>query len=285
MSEPLVQLTGVSRLFPGLLAVDDVSLQVHPGEVVGLLGANGAGKTTLLTMLLGLLAPTAGTVRLLGGPPSRATRRRVGYVPQNLGLCESLTVAENLAFIAGAYGTASPTLPDGLRGLANTPVASIGLGSRRRLSFVAALGHDPALLVLDEPTSGVDPLARARLWDTIRAQAQAGVGVVVTTHYLQEARQCDRLVLMVAGRSVASGGEDDLIGDLTAVQVRTEVWQQAFAALAEAGLPVVLEGTGVRVAAVPVDQVRAVLADAGVAAQVAAVPARLEEVMAARAAR
>ncbi|WP_159810627.1 ABC transporter ATP-binding protein [Cellulomonas citrea] len=285
MSDPLVEALGASRRFGALLAVDDVSLAVRPGEVVGLLGANGAGKTTLLTLLLGLLAPSAGAVRLCGAPPSREGRRRVGYVPQNLGLYDSLTVAENLEFIAGAYGTPVPTLPDGLAPLARTPVGSIGLGNQRRLAFVAALGHAPALLVLDEPTSGVDPLARARLWDTIREQAQNGAGVLVTTHYLQEARQCDRLVLMVAGRAVAAGSEADLVGDLQAVQVRTPVWQEAFAALTAAQLPVVLEGTGLRVADVPVQQVRAALAAAQVPAEVEAVPARLEEVMAARAAR
>ena len=282
MPEPLVEMTGVSRRFGALLAVDDVTLTVAPGEVVGLLGANGAGKTTLIKMLLGLLAPSTGAVTLFGGRPSRATRRRLGYVPQGLVLYDELTVAENLEFVASTFGAPVPELPPGLFEVADEPVRSIGLGRARRLAFVAALAHCPALLVLDEPTSGIDPLARARLWDTVREQADRGVGVLVTTHYLQEAEQCDRLVLMAAGRAVASGGEADLIGDLQAVQVRAASWQQAFAALADAGLPVVLDGTAVRVANLSAERVHAVLADAGVQAVVEAVPATLEEVMAAR---
>jgi ABC-2 type transport system ATP-binding protein len=275
----LVDLRDVTRDFGRFRAVDQVSLTVGPGEIVGLLGANGAGKTTLLKILLGLLRPTSGSVEVLGGTPDRDIRRRIGYVPQSMGLYDDLTVAENVEFIAGCYDVPPPDLPAGLLEIADRPVRSIGLGRQRRLAFVAALGHHPDLVVLDEPTSGVDPLARARLWDTIRTEADRGAGVLVTTHYMQEAEQCDRLVLMVAGKAVASGSERDVIGGTTAVQVRCDPWQSTFDVLADAGLPVVLDGTGVRVADVPVDRVTDVLARAGLSGEVQEVPATLEEAL------
>lgn len=278
MAEPLVDVRGVTRRFGSFTAVDDVSLTVAPGEVVGLLGANGAGKTTLIRMLLGLLAPSAGTLRLFGAPPSRATRRRLGYVPQGLGLYDDLTVRENLAFVADAFG-APAAVPDDLADVADALVGSIGLGRQRRLSFAAALAHAPALLVLDEPTSGVDPLARARLWDTVRDRAEAGAGVLVTTHYMQEAEQCDRLVLMSRGRAVAAGSEADIVGSTTAVAVRAERWQDAFTALDAAGVPVTLAGRDVRAVDADLAAVRDVLAAAGVHAQAQHVPATLEETM------
>src|SRR5664279_5783468 len=129
----------VSRNFGAFTAVQDVTMHVGPGEVVGLLGANGAGKTTLIRMLLGLLATTAGGVELLGGPPDRQLRRRLGYVPQGLGLYRDLTVAENLAFTSQAYGAPPPALPEALRPVAGRLVAEIPLGLQRQLAFVAAL--------------------------------------------------------------------------------------------------------------------------------------------------
>ena len=150
--------------FGRLTAVADVDLEVHAGEVVGLLGANGAGKTTLIRLLLGLLHPTSGAVRLFGRAPSRAGRLRLGYVPQGLGLWGDLSVQENLAFSARAFGSAVPALDPELEALRDTLVRDLPHGLRRRLAFAAALAHVPELLVLDEPTSGVDPAARARLW-------------------------------------------------------------------------------------------------------------------------
>ncbi|WP_019137029.1 ABC transporter ATP-binding protein [Cellulomonas massiliensis] len=278
MAEPLVDVREVSRRFGSFTAVHDVSLTVAPGEVVGLLGANGAGKTTLIRMLLGLLPPSSGTLHLFGAPPSRASRRRLGYVPQGLGLYDDLTVRENLAFVADAFGTPA-AVPDDLAEVADALVGSIGLGRQRRLSFAAALAHEPALLVLDEPTSGVDPLARARLWDTVRDRAEAGVGVLVTTHYLQEAEQCDRLVLMSRGRAVAAGSEDDIVGATTAVAVRAERWQDAFTALDAAGVVVTLAGRDVRAVDADLGRVERVLAAAGVAARAQHVRATLEETM------
>jgi ABC-type multidrug transport system ATPase subunit len=269
----------VSRKFGAFTAVDDVTLRVEPGEVVGLLGANGAGKTTLIRMLLGLLATTGGDVRLFGGPPDRDRRRRLGYTPQGLGLYGDLTVMENLAFSIQAYEVAVPELPEALRPVADRLIAELPLGLQRQLAFLSALAHNPEVLVMDEPTSGVDALARAALWDTIHEQAEKGVGVLVSTHNMAEAEQCDRLLLMSRARLVAQGSEADIIGSTTAVAVRTNDWARAFAVLNEAGQPVMLAGRDVRVADADADQVARVLSDARVSADVTGVPATIEERM------
>jgi ABC-2 type transport system ATP-binding protein len=268
----------VTKQFGDNLAVDCANLQVGPGEVVGLLGANGAGKTTLLRMVLGLLRPTSGEVRLFDWPPSRETRRRIGYVPQSLGLYEDLTVRQNVDFAAAAFGAPRRELfdPD-LAAAGNELVRDLPLGLRRRTAFAAALSHSPELLVLDEPTSGVDPLARARLWDTVRSVADEDAGVVVTTHYMDEARQCDRLVVMASGRVVAAGTMGDIVGDATAVDVRAERWQDAFTALDDRGLPISLVGRGVRVPDADPAEVAKTLEESGIAADVHLVPATFEE--------
>ncbi|MGY0235308.1 ABC transporter ATP-binding protein [Longispora urticae] len=276
----LVTVDSATRRFGTFTAVDAVSMSVGPGEIVGLLGANGAGKTTLLKMILGLTAPTSGRVRLFGAAPSRATRTRLGYVAQGLGLYATLTVAENLAFVTAAYGQKTkPVLTGALAAARDRLVGDIGLGLQRQLAFTAALAHRPELLILDEPTSGVDGLARARLWDTIHAEAERGVGVLVTTHYMQEAQQCDRLVLMARGAAVAAGTEADIVAGTTAVAARTDDWAAAFDALHRAGLAVTLAGRSVRVADAEPDTVEAVLHAAGVPADVRQVPATLEEKM------
>ena len=279
MSGALVRAISATRRFGDFTAVDDVSMHVQPGEVVGLLGANGAGKTTLIRMLLGLLATSAGAVELLGGPPNRLRRRRLGYVPQNLGLYRDLTVDENLWFTAQAYGVAEAALPDELANDASVLVRDLPLGAQRRAAFAAALCHAPEVLLLDEPTSGVDALSRSRLWDTIRTQSDAGVGVLVTTHYMQEAQQCDRLLLLANGQLVAQGSEADVIGDTSAIAVHTDDWASAFAALNAAGQPVILDGTAVRVADGDPQRLERILASAGITARLEPVPATIEERM------
>jgi ABC-2 type transport system ATP-binding protein len=246
-----VEARSVTRRFGGFLAVDQVDLTVERGEVVGVLGANGAGKTTLIRMILGLLNADGGSIRLFGRPPSRETRRRTGYVPQGLGLYRDLTAAENLAFIAASFGVKAQ----------------------------AALQHHPDLLVLDEPTSGVAPLTRARLWDRIREQALTGTAVLVTTHYMDEARQADRLVLMARGRVIGRGEEADLVGDTRAVVVRTDRWAEAFSVLEAGGLTASLVGREVRVPGADPDAVRRTLTSAGLSAAVEIAPATLEEAM------
>ncbi|MBD8079430.1 ABC transporter ATP-binding protein [Cellulosimicrobium arenosum] len=279
-SELLVQARGVTRTYGDVRAVDDMSLEVAPGEIVGLLGANGAGKTTLLRVLLALEAADAGEVEVLGSAPAAVDRHALGYVPQGLGLYTDLSTDQNVEFVAQAYGVAEPPpLPDELAAVRTALVAEIGLGLQRRLAFYCALMHAPRLLVLDEPTSGVDPLARARLWDTIHEQAEAGVGVLVTTHYLQEAAQCTRLEIMSHGRRVAHGTVADITSGREAVVVRGDDWAAVFGALADAGLPVVLDGRTTRVAGTPAADVEAALAGAGVEARTDVVPATLEETM------
>jgi ABC-2 type transport system ATP-binding protein/ribosome-dependent ATPase len=251
---------------------------VAPGEIVGLIGANGAGKTTVIRMLLGILEATQGEVLLFGVPPSRRARQRVGYVPQGLGLYRDMTVAENLSFVSAAYRQRAQPLGE-LAGMSGDLVDGIGLGRQRQLAFICALAHAPSLLVLDEPTSGVDPIARARLWDTIHAQADSGAGLLVSTHYMQEAEQCDRLILMDLGRIVAEGTTSQIVGDTTTVRVYTDTWASAFKALRGADLPVALAGRQVRAVGTPADRVREVLAGAGVMGRVEVVTATLEEKM------
>jgi ABC-type multidrug transport system ATPase subunit len=276
---PSMQAIAVTRRFGSFTAVDDVTMHVDPGEVVGLLGANGAGKTTLIRMLLGLLPTSDGRVRVLGGPPDRAHRRRLGYMPQNLGLYRDLTVSENLSFISATYGTRPPAVPDELHRYANTLVRAMPLGAQRQAAFLAALSHRPEALLLDEPTSGVDALSRASLWDTIRAQSERGVAVLVTTHYMQEAQQCDRLLLMSNGKLVAQGSEAEIVGATTALAVHTDDWATTFAALNAAGAPVILDGRAVRVADTDPGELQRILDAAHITARITAVPATIEERM------
>ena len=276
---PLLEVRGVTKRFGDFVAVDDVSLWVGAGEVVGLLGANGAGKTTVLRIALGLLGATAGEARLLGSYPDRAVRRRIGYVPQGLGLYADMSVRENVAFVAEVYGRRGAQVPAEMAGVADELVGRLSLGIQREFAFACALLHEPELVVLDEPTSGVGALARTALWDTIHERADAGVGVLVTTHYMQEAEQCDRLLLMAGGRLVGEGSAEQIVGDTAAVEVHVDQWARAFDVLSSAGLPVTLSGTSVRVADAPADDVSGVLAAAGIHAEVAVVPATIEERM------
>jgi ABC-type multidrug transport system ATPase subunit len=285
MTQALAQCVEVTRRFGHFVAVDGVDLRLGPGEVVGLLGANGAGKTTLIRMLLGLLATSSGQVLLFGEPPSRRTRQRIGYVPQTLGLYDDLTPAENLAFSAAVFGTQgqaggrrqvmASALPESLRPFSRTVVGSLPLGVQRSAAFAQALAHQPDLLILDEPTSGVDPLARARLWETVAIAATAGTGVLVTTHYMDEAEECDRLMVMADGRVVAEGTAGQIIGDAQVSVVETESWAPAFDALGAGGLPATLVGRTLRVPGADPADVRRALGP--VEASVTGAPATLEE--------
>ena len=273
----LAEARQVSRRFGSFTAVDAAELAITGGEVVGLLGANGAGKTTLIRLLLGLLPPSGGTVRLFGAAPSAATRRRVGYVPQTLGLYVDLTVAENWSFTAAAFGQARAGLPGAIAAWRDDLVGALPLGAQRQVAFAVALSHRPELLVLDEPTSGVGPLGAARLWEQIRQAADAGAGALVTTHNLEEAEQCDRLVVMADGRVVARGTTAEVIGGRTVTEVHCDQAGRAFALLDGKGFPAVMHGQRVLRVAAPATAVSDLLAREGIPAAVEVVGANLEE--------
>jgi ABC-2 type transport system ATP-binding protein len=268
----LAESVAVTCVFGDVTAVHDVSIQVRRGEIVGLLGANGAGKTTLIRMLLGLIPVTKGQILLLGEQPSRLGRRRIGYVPQGLGLYDDLTVTENLQFAAAVFGTraaGSAARRDAYRQASKTaaqlggpqlPVSQLPLGLQRRAAFAEALAHQPELLILDEPTSGVDPLGRARLWQTIAGAVHAGAGALVSTHYMEEAGECDRLIIMAEGEVVAAGTAEQIIGSARVTVVEAEDWPTAFNKLDRAGLPVALAGRTLRVPGASPDDVRHALA-------------------------
>jgi len=272
----LVETRSATRRFGTLTAVDAVDIAVVPGEVVGLLGANGAGKTTLIRLLLGLLRPTSGSVALFGSPPSLATRARVGYVPQTLGLYDDLSVEENWRFAAAAFHQAGLPLPASVSVWRETLVGALPLGVQRHVAFTVALAHRPELMVLDEPTSGVGPLAGARLWEQIRAEADRGAGVLVTTHNMEEAEQCDRLVVMVDGSVIARGTVAEIVSDQTVTEVRCAQWQQAFSLLENRGFVVQLHGAALRVTG-PAHAVASLLSTADIRADVDEVAANLEE--------
>lgn len=275
MNEVLTECREVTRRFGRFTAVDRASLSVARGEVVGLLGANGAGKTTLIRMMLGLLGVSSGEIRLFGTPPSRETRRRVGYVPQELGLYGDLTIAENIAFASAAFGDGRHTDLGVLREFAGEVVSKLPLGVQRRAAFAKALAHQPDLLFLDEPTSGVDPLARTQLWETIQQATERGAGALVTTHYMEEAEECDRLVVMANGRVVAEGTAAQIVGDARVTVVQTDSWADAFGALDAAGIPAALVGRTLRVPETGTAEVESALAN--ITARISETRATLEE--------
>ncbi|MBK8026901.1 MAG: heme ABC exporter ATP-binding protein CcmA [Chloroflexi bacterium] len=209
-----VEVTDVTRCYGSLKAVDRLDIQVSEGEIFGLLGANGAGKTTLIKLIIGLLRPDAGRIRSLGLEPirhARELRRQIGYMPQTPILYDDLTARENLLFWARAHH-----LPDlrtrvdetmslvDLADRANTPVYSLSGGMKQRLSLACALVHRPRLLLLDEPTTGVDPKLRQTFWQTFRQMTAKGATILLSTHQMDEAIGCDRLAILRDGRLLAS---------------------------------------------------------------------------------
>jgi ABC-2 type transport system ATP-binding protein len=272
----LAEAGGAWRRFGAFTAVSAVDLEVRSGEVVGLLGANGAGKTTLIRLLLGLLRPSGGVVRLFGSAPSIATRRRVGYLPQTLGLYAGLTVAENWAFTAAAFRAGGTPVPESISAWKNDLVGGLPLGVQRQVAFAVARSHRPELLILDEPTSGVGPLGGARLWERIRQSADQGTGVLVTTHNMEEAEQCDRLVVMADGKVVATGTAEEITSGHIVARVRCGDPNRAFAALDAGGLAVQAHGDALRVSGAA-EKISELLSCAGIGATVETVPANLEE--------
>jgi ABC-2 type transport system ATP-binding protein len=209
--------SNLTKRFGGFAAVKNVNVRVSYGEIYGLLGANGAGKTTTIKMLCGLLAPSGGTMELAGERGklrSGKVRERIGYMSQKFSLYDDLTISENLDFFAGVYGVPDSEREEkkrwvldfsGLAGKEGLVTGSLPGGWKQRVAFGAAIMHEPSVLFLDEPTSGVDPLARRAFWRMINQLADSGTAILVTTHYLEEAEQCNRLGFMVAGELVAEG--------------------------------------------------------------------------------
>ena len=217
MSNLAVEAEGLTKRFGDFVAVDHVNLAIRSGENFGLLGPNGAGKTTTIRMITGVLRPSEGTVRVFGIDVTRRRKdviRLVGYMPQRFSLYEDLTVEENITFFGRLYGLGGSSLRDRVRELLerfylnefrDRLAGKLSGGTKQRLALAVALIHDPNLLILDEPTAGVDPDLRRRFWGYFRELNREGKTILITTHYMDEAENCDRLALMSGGRKIAEG--------------------------------------------------------------------------------
>lgn len=218
-----IDVTGLTKRFGDKLAVDHVSLDVAEGEIVGFLGPNGSGKTTTIRMLCGLLTPDAGAGTALGLDVIKDSRRikaQTGYMTQRFSFYEDLTIRENLDFVARLYGLkprrrrVSETLDQlGLTERQNQLAGALSGGWKQRLALAACIMHQPRLLLLDEPTAGVDPKARRQFWDEIHELAADGLTVLVSTHYMDEAERCHRIVYISSGTVIARGTVDSVIAD------------------------------------------------------------------------
>jgi ABC-2 type transport system ATP-binding protein len=225
-TDPAIVVQNLSRHFGTFKAVDNISFEVNRGEIFGFLGPNGAGKSTTIRMLNGLLLPTAGE-GLVGGFDIIRENDRIkdiiGYMSQRFSLYEDLTAAENLDFFGGVYGLPRDRLQQritevlslvDLEGRRHELTRTLPLGLKQRLALASAIIHEPSILFLDEATSGVDPISRRNFWDLIYGMAQEGRTILVTTHYMEEAEFCDRLVLIYLGRIIAQGTPSELKGEV-----------------------------------------------------------------------
>ena len=222
--EKAIEVQDLTKDFGTFRAVDHVSFAVERGEIFGFLGPNGAGKSTTIRMLNGLLLPTSGAGRVAGLDITRESeqiKQQIGYMSQRFSLYEDLTAEENLTFFWGVYGLAPERLEErvgetlemvGLLPRRRELTRNLALGLRQRLALASAILHEPPILFLDEPTSGVDPISRRNFWDLIYGLAEHGVTILVTTHYMDEAEFCDRLVLIFQGRLIAQGTPRELKG-------------------------------------------------------------------------
>jgi ABC-2 type transport system ATP-binding protein len=219
---PAIEAHDLTRRFGDFVAVDHITFDIRAGEVFGFLGANGAGKTTAIRMLTGLLAPTSGRATVAGHDVLRETervKRDIGYMSQRFSLYEDLTVRENIQLYGGIYDLTDREIRErtarmlarlGLEQAADEFVRAIPLGWRQKLAFSVAMLHEPRVVFLDEPTSGVDPITRRQFWELIYEAAGRGTTILVTTHYMDEAEYCDRISIMVGGRIVALGTPAEL---------------------------------------------------------------------------
>jgi drug efflux transport system ATP-binding protein len=242
-SKPVIAVRGLTRRFGEFYAVRNVSFTVQSGEVFGLLGANGAGKSTTFRMLCGLLPASEGTLTVAGVDLRHAAaqaRRRIGYMAQKFSLYGDLSVENNLRFFARSYGLRGAAQRRRvawalgefeLESFAGTTSNDLPLGYKQRLALAAAVMHEPEILFLDEPTSGVDPLGRREFWQRINALAEHGVTVLVTTHFMEEAEYCDRLLVMAHGQILAEGSSEDMKAPLRSAENPEPSLEDAFVAL------------------------------------------------------
>ena len=270
---PVVEVRDLTRLFGDFVAVDHVTFDVSQGEIFGFLGPNGAGKTTTIKMLTGLLAPSSGEGRVAGldiRTSSEAIKTRIGYMSQLFSLYGDLTVEENISFFAGLYEVTGARLAArrdwvlemaGLTAHRTQMTADLPLGWKQRLALGCAVLHEPPILFLDEPTSGVDPISRRSFWELIYSLADRGTTVFVSTHYMEEAEYCHRLALMNRGRIIALDRPAALRSAMPAplLEIATESSPQAVEALqgAEGVIEVGLFGRAVHVTVLDADAARA----------------------------
>jgi ABC-2 type transport system ATP-binding protein len=244
--EAVVEADGLTKQFGSFTAADRISFRIGRGEIFGLLGPNGAGKSTTFKMLCGLLVPTEGVAKVAGYDLYRAggaARAKLGYMAQKFSLYGDLSVRQNLDFFSGVYGLSGSRKRDAIGRLAEafelgpylgTNSGELPLGFKQRLALACAVLHDPPVLFLDEPTSGVDPLTRREFWSHINAMVERGVTVLVTTHFLDEAESCDRIALVYKGRVIAGGSPDDLKDAARTDALPEPTLEDAFVALVEA---------------------------------------------------
>ena len=219
-AEPLVAIRGVTKLFGKLRALDNFTMSIFPGETYGLIGPNGSGKTTLIRSIIGLTKPNAGEVRILGQRmPNRRIAKDIGYMTQNNALYQELTIRENLEFFGRIYGLRGQPLREHVSAVletvdlpdrANSIVDTLSGGMKQRVLLASALIHQPRLLLLDEPTVGIDPELRLAFWDHFSRLNAQGVTIIVSTHHLDEAARCTRLGLMRSGVLLAEGKPHEL---------------------------------------------------------------------------
>lgn len=297
MSETVIRASGLSKRFGDLTAVDGLDLRVERAEVFGFLGPNGCGKSTTIRMLCGLLLPSAGEIEVLGyriPQDAEALKRRIGYMTQKFSLYEDLTVAENLDFLASIQGlgrararrrVAELLERYWLGDLRDRLSGTLSGGQKQRLALAGAVLHEPDLLLLDEPTSAVDPQSRREFWDSLFELAEAGTTLLVSTHYMDEAERCTRLGILDSGRLVADGSPAELMARLPGQPLLVECAQPRQAQRALQGLPAIYAsaqiGASLRLLSATDDareQVERRLAEAGVQAGVRATEANLEDV-------
>lgn len=245
-AEPVIVAKDLTRRYGSFTVADRISFSIRKGEIFGLLGPNGAGKSTTFKMLCGLLRPSSGQARVAGldvVAQTSAARSRLGYTAQKFSLYGDLSVAQNLAFFSGVYGLTGAKRRDaiqrvtaafGLGRYLDTSSGALPAGYKQRLALSCAIMHEPPVLFLDEPTSGVDPLTRREFWAHINALVQGGVTVMVTTHFLDEAEYCDRIALIYRGRVIAMGSPDDLKDSVRTTTLADPTLEDAFIAIVEA---------------------------------------------------